>query len=106
MANVENIKIIRLLNGEEIIAEVTSDSGQIITIRNAIRIVVMPNKADPSVPNVGMAPFMQFTEDKDLTLNKNCVITVATPLTEFVNQYNSVFGGLVVPPTSAKIITP
>ena len=104
MANVEKLKIIRLLSGEEIIAEVTSDSGTVVTIKNALRIVVMPNKADPNTPSVGLAPFVQFTDEKELTLNKNCVITTATPVADFVNQYNSVFGGLVVP--NSKLIVP
>lgn len=106
MANVQNLKIIRLLSGEEIMAEITVDGTDSMTIKNPIRIVVVPNQADPKNPTVGLAPFLQFSDDKELVLNKNCVITSATPLVEFVNQYNSVFGGLVVPSTSAKIITP
>ena len=106
MANVENLKIVHLLSGEQVIAEVVKDTTHELKVRNAIRIVVVPNKADPNVPSVGFAPFIQFTDDKDLTLNKNCVITIVTPMKEFVNQYNSVFGGLVVPETSAKIIKP
>jgi hypothetical protein len=104
MANVENLKIIRLLSGEEIMAEVVTDSGTALSVKNAIRIVVMPNSADPKAPTVGLAPFMQFSEDKELTLNKNCVITTATPMKEFVNQYNTVFGGIVVP--DSKLIVP
>ena len=103
MANAENLKLIRLLNGEEVMAEVVRDGKESMLIRNAVRIMVMPNKADPSNPSVGLAPFMQFSEDKELTLNRYCVITVATPLNEFVNQYNTIFGGIVVPDT--KIIT-
>ena len=104
MATVENLKIIRMLTGEELIAEVLEDVYETIKVKNALRIVVMPSKTDPSAPTVGLAPYLQFSEDKELTLNKNCVITVATPVTDFVNQYNSVFGGLVVP--NSKLITP
>ena len=104
MANVENLKIIRMLTGEELIAEVLDDAYETIKVKNALRIVVMPSKTDPSAPTVGLAPYLQFSEDKELTLNKNCVITTASPITEFVNQYNAAFGGLVVP--NSKIITP
>jgi hypothetical protein len=104
MANAENVKIIRLLSGEEIMAEVVSDNGTVLSVKNPLRIVVVPSKGDPSAPSVGLAPFMQFSEDKDLTLNKNCVITTATPMKEFVNQYNTVFGGIVVP--DSKLILP
>jgi hypothetical protein len=106
MANVENLKIVHLLSGEQIIAESISESTHELKVKNAVRIVVVPNKTDPSVPSVGFAPFIQFTDDKELTLNKNCVITIVTPMKEFVNQYNSLFGGIVVPETSGKIIKP
>ena len=104
MATVENLKIIRMLTGEELIAEVLDEAGSNIKVKNALRIVVMPSKTDPNAPTVGLAPYLQFSEDKELTLNKNCVITTASPITEFVNQYNSAFGGLVVP--NSKLITP
>ena len=99
-----NLKLIRLLNGEELMAEVVRDGKDSLDIKNPVRIMVVPNKTDPSNPNVGLAPFMQFSDDKELTLNRYCVITIATPLKEFVNQYNTIFGGIVVPDT--KIITP
>lgn len=104
MANVENIKVIRLVTGEEIIGEVTSDSGTVLTVKNPVRILVIPT-ADQNNPKVGFGPFTQWTEDKDLTFDKSHVMFIATPITEFVNQYTAMFGGLVVPPSS-KIITP
>ena len=104
MANVENLKIIRLLTGEEIIAEIVEDVYEKIKVKNALRIIVIPSKTDPNSPSVGFAPFMQFSDDKELTLNRNCVITMASPINEFVNQYNATFGGLVVP--KSKLITP
>jgi hypothetical protein len=104
MATVENLKILRLSTGEEIMGEVTSDSGTVVTIKNPIRIIVVPSQSDPKNPSVAFAPFMQWSDDKELTLNKDHVITIVTPITEFVNQYNGMFGGIVVPQT--KIITP
>lgn len=104
MADTKNLQILRLSTGEEIMGEVTSNSGQAITIKNPVRIVVVPSKTDPNNPSVAFAPFMQWTDDKDLTLNASHVITTASPITEFVNQYNGMFGGIVVPKTG--IITP
>lgn len=99
-----NLQIIRFLNGEEIIGKVISDDETEFEIENPVRIVVVPNKADPSAPSVGFAPYMQWTDEKVLTFKHEHVITMAKPVTEFVNQYNGMFGGLVVP--SSKIITP
>ena len=102
MAN--NVKLIKFLGGEEILAEVVSDSGAALSVKNAVRIVVIPSQADPKNPQVGLAPYLQFSEDKELTFNKSLVVTTATPVVEFVNQYNSLFGGIQL--ATSKIITP
>ena len=90
--------------GEEVIAEVLDETSTTITVKNAVRIVVIPDQMNPKSPQVGLAPFLQFSDQKELVINKNLVITTATPLTDFVNQYNSLFGGIQVP--TSKIITP
>ena len=101
MAN--NVKLIRML-GEEVIAEVVSEGDTTITVKNAVRIVVIPDQVNPKNPQVGLAPFLQFSEDKEMVINKSLVITVVNPMTDFINQYNSLFGGIQLP--SSKIITP
>ena len=104
MANTENLKIVRFITGEEVMAEVTSNSGECITLKNPIRVIVVPSKADPKNPQVGFAPYTEFTDDKEFTFSKSHVLTMFNPISQFVNQYNSVFGGLVVP--DSKIIKP
>jgi hypothetical protein len=99
-----NVTLIKFLGGEEILAEVLSDEATTLTVKNVVRIVVVPDKLDPKTPQVGLAPYLQFSEDKELIFNKSLVITTATPLTDFVNQYNSVFGGIQL--ATSKIITP
>jgi hypothetical protein len=99
-----NLQILRLITGEDIIGKVISDDEKEIEIENPIRIVVMPSKADPSNPSVGFAPYTQWTDEKVLTFKHEHVITIVKPITEFVNQYNATFGGIVVP--NSKILTP
>jgi hypothetical protein len=101
-----NVKILRLVSGEELLGEVT-DSSPIPTsviIKNPVRIVVMPNKVDPKTPNVGFAPWAEFSDDKTFTIDKSHIIAIINPIKEFVNQYNTMFGGLVVP--SSNLILP
>lgn len=99
-----NIKLIKFLGGEEIIAEVVSETETTLDVKNAVRIVVIPDQLNPKTPQVGLAPYLQFSEAKELTFNRNLVVTTAVPLTDFINQYNSLFGGIQLP--SSKIITP
>jgi hypothetical protein len=81
-----------------------SEEATTLTVKNAVRIVVIPDKMDPKTPQVGLAPYLQFSDAKELTFNRNLVVTTATPLVDFVNQYNSLFGGIQL--ATSKIITP
>lgn len=92
-----NIKIVKLINGEEVIAKIHPSSSEVVKIENPVRIVVMPNKLDPKTPNVGLAPWAEFSDEKVFVLDKSHVLCIMTPVKEFVNQYNSIFGGLVLP---------
>lgn len=103
-----NVKLIRLLNGEELIAEVIFDCEQTkkIVLKNPLRVLVIPAKSTPQNPTVGFAPWAEFTEDKKFELDKNHVLCIMTPVKEFVNQYNTAFGGIITPTTSGNIILP
>jgi len=98
-----NVKYIKLLNGEELIAEVVTEDLK-TTIKNPIRLVLMPSKADPKNPQVGLAPWAEFSDDKEIVLDRSHILAVMTPIQEIVNQYNSIFGGILAP--SSKLILP
>lgn len=104
MANIENLKLVRLSTGEELIGEVLSSEPSGFVIKNPVRVIMVPSKADPKNPSVAFAPYFEWSKDKEFTINPNHIIVMATPIEEFVNQYNGMYGGLVVPPT--KLITP
>lgn len=100
-----NVKIIKLITGEELLGEVTDHHIEDnILLKNPVRIVVMPNKIDPKTPNIGFAPWAEFTDDKTFVLDKSHILAIMNPIKEFVNQYNSMFGGLVLP--TGNLITP
>jgi hypothetical protein len=99
-----NVRLIKFLGGEEILAEVLSEETTTLTVKNVVRVVVIPDQLNPKTPQVGLAPYLQFSDDKELTFNRNLIVTTATPLTDFVNQYNSLFGGIQL--ATSKIITP
>lgn len=105
MINEENLKIIRFLGGEEIIAEVTGNAGLgWIKVKNPVAIMVMPDKADPKSPRVGFAPWVQFTGDEEIQVNESLILTTMTPVKEFATQYKNMFSAIKVP--QPKIIMP
>ena len=94
-----------MISGEELLAEVSSETDTHVTIKNPVRVVVMPSKARPETPTVGFAPWADFSEEKVFVIHKAHVIVMMNPVNEFISQYNGMFGGLVLPPSS-KLIVP
>lgn len=97
------VKIIKLVNGDELLADVINENIDPIIIKNPVRIIVMPNKIDPKTPNIGFAPWAEFSDDKTFTLDKAHIVAIMNPIKEFVNQYNSMFGGLVLPTSNLLV---
>ena len=52
MAN--NVKLLRFI-GEEVLAEIIEETSTHVKVKNPVRIVVIPNKADLKNPSVGYA---------------------------------------------------
>lgn len=98
------VKFLKLLNGDELLVEVVSDKSETsVRFKNPVRVVVMPNKIDPKVPSVGFAPWAEFSDDKEFSIDKSHILCIMAPITEFVQQYKGMFGG-IVPATSKLII--
>lgn len=91
----KNLKIIRFLGGEEIMAEILEHNKEVVKVKNPIRIVVMPSKTDPKNPQVGFAPYLEFSADKEISLNATLVVTMYNPVKEFVSEYTSMFSGIM-----------
>ena len=92
-----NLKILKMISGDEVMCEVVEDSSTNVTIKNPVRVVVIPSKTNPQAPTVGFAPWAEFSDEKQFTIHKAHVITMMKPVQEFINQYNGMFSGLIVP---------
>jgi hypothetical protein len=93
-----NVQILKMITGEELLAEIVDRSeDSFITIKNPVRVVVMPTKTNPQTPTVGFAPWAEFSEEKTFTIHKAHVIVTMKPVQEFINQYNSMFSGILLP---------
>lgn len=98
-----NLKLLKLTNGEEILGELLPSSDSVVIVKNPVRVVMIPSRVDPEKPQIGLAPWAQFSDDKTFTIDKMHVLTIMTPIKEFEVQYNTLFGGIVTPP---KLIVP
>ena len=98
-----NIKIVRLLSGEEILGDIELENEYVI-VKNPTRIVVVPGK-DPNNPQIGLMPFCQWAVDKEVSVNISMVVCILTPIADFVNQYNKTFSSILVPDTGLVLPT-
>ena len=94
-----NVKLIRVITGEEIIAEVLSETDDTITVQNGL--VVIPNPQ-----GVGFAPWATVI-DKDnpeVTMSKRHVVYVAALQEDVAKKYNEMFGSKLITPDKKKLL--
>ena len=85
------IKIVKLITGEELIADVTAD-GITMTLRKPCALQMVPSRQNPDQPMMGMFPYAAYTEDHYIDVDIDKIVWDATPVKELYNQYNSAFG--------------
>ena len=84
-----NIKIVRIVSGEELIGDWNKETN---TINNPV--VMVPLGKD----QLGFQPWIPYSEDEAMTFKDQHIVVVLTPDTKLQNEYNRVFGsGLLVP---------
>ena len=84
-----NIKIIRLISGEELIGD-WDEETKIIT--NPV-VMVPIAKAQ-----LGFQPWIPYAEEEEVPLKEQHIVVVLTPDNKLQNEYNKIYGsGLVVP---------
>lgn len=103
----KNVMLYRLITGELILAEEWDDDegeGYTYLLKNPVKIVVIPSRADPQNPTVGLAHWNEFSEDKLVSVRAEHVITRTTPIQQFVDQYKQMFGKILMPQGSGLVL--
>ena len=89
-----NIQIVRLTSGEELIADVTTQTDGYLLSDIAILIPTQQNQ-------LGLAPFMAYGVPKDGILFKNeHIMFLMEPVDGLRQQYQTMFGKVITPTTS------
>ena len=94
-----DIKLIRLITGEEIIAEVVDWKNGILTVKNGLTII-------PHQDQVGFAPWATVIskENPEITISKTHLVYVAEVQEDVCKKYNEMFGSKLITPDSKKLI--
>ena len=87
------IKLLRLVSGEELIAEVVNSSEDSYTLKDAI--VMIP----AGEGRIGFMPFLPYTEAKDgISIRKQDVMFVVDPIEDLIDQFRLARSGISTPP--------
>ena len=86
------VKLIRMWSGEDVIADITKEDTDSITITDPI--VAVPSQQQGQIAFAPWSPLLQ--KDK-LEVTKKYVVYIGDPQDEIIEQYNSMFGKLSKP---------
>ena len=94
-----DVKLLRIVTGEEVVAEVVSETEETITVQNGLVVL-------PGAQNVGFAPWATVI-DKDkpeIVLSRNHIVYVVAVDSGVEAKYNELFGSKLVTPQKKKLI--
>lgn len=88
-----NVMIVKLTSGEDIIGEVEACPSW-VEIKNPMVLVMRPDAGGQM--KGGMVPFAPFSEDDKVHVYPHAIAADYKPSQDLVNEYNRIFGGIVV----------
>ena len=99
----KNIKLIRLINREEIIAEVILEGVINVLVRNPLNVIIIPSKVETGDTRVGLAPWANFSDEEEFSINTSCIVSIMKPIAQLKEQYNQTFSKIITPKTELII---
>lgn len=91
-----SIQAIRLTNGDEIVGEISAETGTKTTIEKPARIIVMP--AETGGVQIGLMPWTAYAKEDEFTLNNATIICIFEVTESLESEYRKNFGsGLDIP---------
>lgn len=91
------IKALKLVSGEEIVAEIAHEEDGVIVIKNALVIAIQRNP-DGNL-GIGFIPFAPYLpKDTSIEIKADKTTFCVEVDDQMKNQYNVIFGGIVAPP--------
>ena len=84
-----NIKVIRIVSGEELIGDWDDEK---YTITNPV--IMVPVAKD----KLGFSPWIPYVDEEEVPLKEQHIVTILTTDNKLQNEYNRIYGsGLIVP---------
>jgi hypothetical protein len=84
----EKIKVFKMINGEEIIAEIFNNFAEYIELKSPAQIVMQQTKEGVGV---ALAPYMPYATG-NIQLHRQAIASSGTPDVKMENEYSRLFG--------------
>ena len=97
-----NIKVIKLISGEEVIADIDESIDGLVILKKPLLIMMVPNQNNQF--GIGLAPFCPYAADGVVPVRAGAVVSIFEPDTGMKNEYNVRFGSGIVVPESKIIV--
>ena len=95
-----DVKVFKMISGEEIIGNVVSTDSSKYEVKNPAQIVLQRTETGMAV---AMAPYMPYA-DGNINLYSTAIAADCSPDIKLVNEYNKLFGsGIQIAPASALV---
>ena len=94
-----NVKLIRIITGEEVVAELLEETASYIKVQNGLVVL-------PTAQSVGFAPWATVIskENPEIIVQKTHVVYLAEVQEDVAKKYNEMYGSKLVTPSSKKLI--
>ena len=95
-----NVKLFRIVTGEEVVAELLSEDEETVIIQNGL--VVLPGANG----TVGFAPWATVIdrENPEIAVSRNHIVYIVEVDFGIKKKYNELYGSKIVTPEEKKLI--
>jgi len=96
-----NIKYLKLVTGEELITQYVDEGESTVTMKNPLGILMSQTEKGF---NIQLVPYGSMADKETIVVNHKNIVFTADPETKLRNQYESITGQVITPPTP-QIVT-
>ena len=96
-----NIKYLKLVTGEELITQYVDEGESTVTMKNPLGILMSQTEKGF---NIQLVPYGSMADKETIVVNQRSIVFTAEPETKLRNQYESITGQVITPPTP-QIVT-
>ena len=93
-----DIKLIHFVNGEDVLGEILEETEQHFVVKNPCHIGLAQDQNGK--PSLSLQPLVIFSKQEVVDLQKSHYIYCVDVDQGIVNQYNEIFGNIIVPSQS------